>query len=71
MCRKHTILDPDDYGDYPDRYCFDCWEIGKEHREKIFSIQFEADQKKNEEERKWTEKAIAYRGIAKDSMQNS
>lgn len=24
ICRRHTVYDPDETGDYPDNYCTDC-----------------------------------------------
>ena len=59
ICNKHLIRDDSwDSGDYPDKYCKNCWDIGKKYRDEIEKIkessEAEAD-KKNEE---WYQKAI-------------
>lgn len=45
ICEKCGIYDPNDMGDYPTRYCKECWEIGEYYREKISILQIEFDEK--------------------------
>ena len=32
LCYHHTVYDNRDSGDYPDKYCQPCWDIGESYR---------------------------------------
>ena len=35
MCQNHTTFDDKEMGDYPTRYCTECWDIGETFRNRI------------------------------------
>ena len=43
------------WGDYPDYYCEQCWEIGKPFIEKIHNIRNEAEEKEGAIMNEWRE----------------
>ena len=57
MCVKHVVFDID-MGDYPDKYCRVCWEIGDEHRKDIDVLQSQFDSEVEQIERKWERDCI-------------
>ena len=45
ICNKHIIYHPDDYSDYSNKYCTECWSILKPYKKIIYEIQEVADSK--------------------------
>lgn len=44
LCDACTIFDDEDWSDYPDRYCNNCWNvIGKKYRDKIEQLENEIE----------------------------
>lgn len=40
ICEQHTHREPDKWGgDYSDKFCIECWEIGKPFREKMEEVE--------------------------------
>lgn len=64
LCSKCIVFDDRDYGDYPDRYCQKCWEIGRPYRLKIAELEQECDEKIEELQNNW-EKIAELREVAK------
>jgi len=60
ICNKHTVFDDRCSGDYPDKYCENCWNIGEKYRKKIQEIEDEAYEKIGQEDENWKEEAVAF-----------
>jgi len=59
LCTAHTIFDPDEYCEYPDRYCQSCWELGEPYRKELAKAKTEYEdliKSINEEWRKQAKK---------------
>lgn len=65
ICEKHTIYDNRDFGDYPDRYCKSCWNIGKIYREKMDNIEMKADMLQDRLANKWKIEALKAKKVIK------
>lgn len=39
ICELHTHREPDKWGDHSEKYCAECWEIGKPFREIIEEVE--------------------------------
>lgn len=60
VCSECSIITDDDYladgafmGDYPNHYCDDCWEKGKDIIEAIFACRNAAEKEESELWKKW------------------
>ena len=50
-CQRHLVLDPDDYSDYPTKYCQECWE--RPEREAFYAYKLESEKRLDELEQEW------------------
>jgi hypothetical protein len=57
ICREHTVFDPDDYGDYPTKYCTNCWKIGEPYRIRMKDLEDRADEEIEKESKLWQKAA--------------
>ena len=62
MCDKHVCSDHEEFdwrngGDYPPRYCKQCWDIGEKYRRQIEAIEMELDIKIAAIEDAWLKEA--------------
>ena len=53
LCLNDVVFDHRQMGDYPDRYCQKCWDIGEPYRKKIEDLENEFDIKIDELETYW------------------
>jgi hypothetical protein len=53
VCGRCSVPAPDDYSDYPERYCHRCWEIGKPFWNEMIRIDSEAETAKAVQMAKW------------------
>jgi len=58
LCVKCVTFDNRDWGDYPTRYCDNCWLIGETYREEMLKIENDADEKIAELRKKWKQQAL-------------
>ncbi len=57
ICEDCTVHDDRTFGDYPTKYCKECWDIGEEYRNKMRDLQIECDEKTENLEIGWRNKA--------------
>jgi len=58
LCYCCTTYDDRDCGDYPTKYCDQCWDIGKPYREKMATIENESDEKICKLNAQWKNEAM-------------
>lgn len=58
ICSTCTKFDPRDTGDYPAKYCDNCFQIGKKYLEQIRIEEEKFDKKVEELEQKWRDEAL-------------
>ncbi len=59
ICGKCSVADTRDWcDDYPRIHCKECWEIGKEYRDRIINEQAECDNKIEQFEKDWLHEAL-------------
>lgn len=58
LCSDCTRFDPRDIGDYPEKYCHSCFDIGKKYLDQISMQQEKFDVIVEELENKWRDEAI-------------
>ena len=59
ICSGCTKFDPRDHGDYPEKYCVICFNVGQKYLEKIMAEQEKFDATIEELEQDWKDEAIA------------
>lgn len=57
FCNKHIVRDDRHWGDYPDKYCQNCWDIGKKYMDKIKEIDLKSEEDMEEQEALWYKEA--------------
>ena len=58
ICEKDTYSHYTfESGDYPDRYCYSCWNAGESYRKEIEILEEELEHKKAQLEDRWIEEA--------------
>lgn len=58
MCSDCTKFEPRDMGDYPSRYCSDCFNVGTKYLDKISIEQEKFDATVEKLEKEWRDEAI-------------
>lgn len=59
MCEQDTHREPDKWGgDYSEKYCIECWEIGKPFRERIEEIETRLYKEVDNINKEWKNVAI-------------
>lgn len=58
FCDDHIVFDNRDSGDYPNKYCNHCWDIGKRYRDDIVKIDDECCERIDKKNEEWYQEAI-------------
>jgi hypothetical protein len=59
LCSSHIKWDTrDECDDYPPAFCQECWDAGKEIREKMETEKYRYDEKIYDLDKEWKEKAL-------------
>lgn len=66
ICSSCTKFDPRDMGDYPEKYCDSCFNIGRKYLDRISTEQEKFDVLIEEIEQEWRDEAIKVVKISKE-----
>ena len=66
ICYEHSNYDPREYGDYPTKYCGDCFNVGKKYLKQIENEENKHNIIIEKLENNWIDEAIQYSKIIKE-----
>ena len=69
ICSGCTKFDPRDTGDYPEKYCSKCFDVGQKYLEKIVAEQEKFDALIEDLEQDWRDEAVALWKAEKEKKQ--